>query len=118
MSDPVETTTSSTVQFGVGYNATYGIVQKVDIDETAEVAEARNELGKVVARKAYSKTKTINMEALFQTGVTLPGVGETATYESETYLVTSVKTTRSNTEFTTLSFTLEKKDASTDAAYS
>ena len=57
-------------------------------------------------------------EALFQTGSTLPTVGSTATYESETYLVTSGKTTRSNTEFTTLSFTLEKKDASTDAAYS
>lgn len=107
----------STLVFGVGAQATIGIVQSMSRNKSAEVAEARDENGKVIAQKAYSKTEEVSIEALIQTGVTPPDAGTIITIDTVEYLVTASNITASNTEFNKVSITANKKDSAVLTAY-
>lgn len=108
----------SKLVFGVGAQASIGIVQSMTESNSAEIAEARDENGKVIALKAYSTTKELSIEALIQTGVTPPAAGTLVTIDTVPYLVTSCKITASNNEFSKISLTANKKDSAVLSAYS
>lgn len=65
----------ATLVFGTDSSTTYGVVQSKNNNRSAEVAEARNHVGKVIAQNAYSKSDEVQFEVLFDSTVTLPGVG-------------------------------------------
>ena len=112
-----EELTGESVEFGVGENRTIGIVQSETENNSAEVAEARDENGKVFIQKAYSKSCEKSFEALFLAGTTAPAAGTVITVGEWTGIVTSANITRSNTDFTKISITASHKDTATLVAY-
>ena len=113
MPDDTPTTSPAagdSVSFGVD-TVTFGVAQSVTINGSAEIAEARNENGAVVYQKAYSKTIEVTVECLCTAGSTPPDPGTSATIGSITGLVTASSVTKSNTEFTKMSITIQIKDS-------
>lgn len=92
-------------------------MQSVSITETAEIADARDEDGKVTDQKAYSKTVEATSEGLYN-GDSLGGAGVSLAIGSVTGLVTSQSTNETNTGYKTVSVTVQKKDSATQAAIS
>ncbi len=106
----------ATLKFGAEPHATWGVVQSVKKADSAEVAEGRDEAGKVIAQKAYSVGSEITLEVLIDTGGELPAVGTVATYKDKSWLVTAVNESSTNTEFATADVTLQRKDEATPTA--
>lgn len=100
----------ATLVFGTDSATTYGVVQNKDKGKTAEIAEARNHVGKVIAQKAYSISHEVKLDVLFDSEATLPEAGAKVTYDGRDWLVVSCNETSSNTEFTKASLTLVAKD--------
>ncbi len=100
----------ATLKFGTDPNVTWGVAQSVKKADSAEVAEARGPSGKVIAQKAYSVTREVTLEVLIDTESGLPEVGETASYDGKSWLVTAVNESSTNTEFSTGDVTLQRKD--------
>lgn len=100
-----------TLVFGTDASTTYGVVQSMSKNETAEIAEARNHEGKVIEQKAYSTGEEVQFEALLDADATPPKAGETITVDSTQYLVSSCNLSSSNTEFKKVSITATKKDS-------
>ena len=68
-----ENLTGEIISFGTpDHRNIIGVIQSEVSRESAEVAEARNEEGKVFVMKAYSKTSEKTFEALFASGTTPP----------------------------------------------
>lgn len=107
----------STIAFGVGAEATIGIVQSTNNNSTAEVAEARDENGKVIAMKAYSVSKEVTVEALIASGATPPAAGTSCTLDGVTGVVTASNVTKSNTDFQKVSVTIKLSDNASVLAY-
>ena len=107
-----ETTNPMTVTFGTdSYQNVVGIVQSEKETTQAEVAEARDEEGKVFAMKAYSKTSMRTIDALFAAGTTPPEAGALLTLGEWKGIVTEATVKRSNKEFATISITAVCKDS-------
>ncbi|MBR2364164.1 MAG: hypothetical protein IKA79_03085 [Lentisphaeria bacterium] len=107
-----EELTGATVTFGTdNYQDVIGIVQSESSKTTASIAEARNEEGKVIAMKAYSKSCEKTFEALFCTGTTPPEAGTPITVGTWKGIVTQSSVTKSNTDFTKISITATMKDS-------
>lgn len=100
----------ATLVFGTDSTTTYGVVQNRSLDNNAEIAEARDHKGKVIAQQAYSKSSERTIEVLFDTAATLPEAGDKVTYDSRDWLVVSCNETDSNTEFKKASIKLSAKD--------
>lgn len=106
-----ENLTGEIISFGTSdYRNVIGIVQSEVSRESAEMAEARNEDGKVFVMKAYSKTSEKTFEALFASGTTPPEAGKSITVGTWKGIVTQSSITRSNTAFTKISITAVCKD--------
>lgn len=101
--------------FGVSSTATYGLLQEVSAASTAEVAEARDETGKVTYQKAYSKEAKGRVRYVLNG--TSPAIGTTATVGGIAGLVTSVTETENNTAYKTGEAEVSIKDAATLTAY-
>lgn len=107
----------ATLVFGTDESVTYGVVQSKSNNKSAEVAEARDHLGRVIAQRGYSISDEIQMEVLFDSTATLPGAGTPITVDEVSYLVTSCNVTESNTEFKKASITATLKDSATLTEY-
>ncbi len=103
--------------FGVTSTGGYGVLQSVNKTSTAEIAEARDQVGKVTNQKAYSKTNEATAEGVFD-GDTLADAGAELTVGDVIGLITNVSKSESNTDFQRVSVTVQKKDAATLSAYS
>ena len=114
--------TGEMVSFGVDAESTIGIVQNAGTSDSAEIAEIRDETGKIVLQKAYSKTSEKTFEAIFKAGTTPPAAGTVLTVGSGNNawsgIVTKSSITKSNRDFTKVSITAVRKDDATSAAYS
>ena len=97
--------------FGVATTTSYGLMQGAEENDSAEVAEARGETGKVVELKAYSKGLTTRLRYLL-TG-SAPEVGATAAYGSRTGLVVNRTKEETNTGYTAGSIELRTADSAT-----
>lgn len=107
-----EELTGATVTFGTDdYESVIGIVQSESSKTTTSMAEARNEEGKVIAMKAYSKTCEKTFEALFTTGTTPPEAGTAITVGTWNGIVTQATITKSNTDFTKITISAVMKDS-------
>lgn len=113
--------TGEMVSFGVDENSAIGIVQSSGTNESAEIAEIRDESGKIVFQKAYSKSSEKTFEAIFTTGTTPPAAGTLLTIGSGNNawsgIVTRSSITKSNKDFTKVSITAIQKDNAVSAAY-
>jgi tRNA A58 N-methylase Trm61 len=107
----------ATLKFGTSEDTTYGVVQNKGNNNSVEVAEARDHLGRVIAQQAYSKSREKQIEVLFDTSATYPEPGTAVTVDGESFLVLSCNETEANTEFKKATLTLSKKDAAALVEY-
>ena len=96
------------------------VLNNCTYSESVEIAEARDESGKVTDRKAYSKTTTVKGDGLLDSSSVPPSAvaaGATITIESKSFLIESCDVTEVNTDFAKVSFTATRKDGETQSAY-
>ena len=91
--------------------ASYGVFQQYQENDSAQVAEARQENGKMVDMKAYSAEKQTQVQ--FLVNGSLPTIGATATINSRLGLVVERSVTETNTNYKTGQVTLRSADAAT-----
>lgn len=102
------------VSTGGGLSAS--LLQSLTENATAEIAEARDENGAVTDQIAYSRETTASLEAIFDTGDTLPAAGASVTIGTVTGLVTSVGSQEKNTGYKSCTIEVAKKDSATQVA--
>ena len=103
--------------FGVTSTGGYGVLQELSENAKADKAEARDATGKVTDEKAYSVTKTASAVGVFD-GDTPAEAGTSLTIGGLTGLITDVGTQEKNTDYKRINVAIEKKDSSTQVAYS
>ena len=112
--------TGEMVSFGVDEERTIGIVQSAGTSTSAEIAEIRDETGKIILQKAYSKSLERTFEAIFCSGTTPPEAGTLLTVGSGNNawsgIVTRSSITKSNRDFTRVTITAVRKDNSVTVA--
>ncbi|WP_337748037.1 hypothetical protein [Victivallis vadensis] len=102
----------SELTFGVEKVPALGILQNKNINNSAEIAEARGEDGKVIEQRAYSVSGERQYESLMVKATNpQPKIGTILTDGEWTGLITSLNETQSNTEYRKYSVTAQKKDA-------
>lgn len=106
-----------TRSFGVTSTGGYGVAQSVKKQTTAEIAEARDALGKVTDQVAYSKTTEVTQEFIYD-GTDPDEAGDSVTIAGVTGLITNSSTDEENTGYKKGSVTIQKKDSATQEAYS
>ena len=93
------------------------VVNGINENSSAEIAEARNEYGQVTDMKSYSQSKEISFEGVVNGSVTA-AAGDVLTYDGDSYLLTSFAKTTTNTDFQKVSGTAKRTDdAATVTAY-
>lgn len=84
--------------FGLGSWSCGGMVlNKLTVNQSAQVAEARDETGKVTARKAYSTSVDVSADGPLEGSA--PDVGTVAIIGDYSVLVESVNVTGSNSDY-------------------
>lgn len=88
------------------------VVQSLTYNESAEVAEARNETGALTDMASYSRSTSLSISGLLDEsdGVTLVKAGDKLTLDSKEYLIESVDKTESNTDFVRVSLSCRTAD--------
>lgn len=87
------------------------IANSLTFNDTVETAEARNEKGEIIDIAAYSKGTTVDIQGVYTgTGVQ---AGKTITIGEDSFLVTSVSKTESNTAFQEASVSARRADQAT-----
>lgn len=100
----VTTDLSGTIGTGI-------IANSIGTNHTVDVAEARDEKGKLLDLAPYSQNEELTIDGLFVgTGV---GVGTSVTIGGKDYLVSQSNKNESNTEFQTASVTCRGGDTDT-----
>lgn len=106
-------------QFGI-ITTTTGItgivVNSLTTNNTAEIAEARNEKGQVTDLKAYSKGETISITGLLDGDVTVEA-GAKLTLGEKDYIIETVDRNETNTGYVEVSLSARTADAATIDAY-
>lgn len=92
------------------------VINSLTINNTAEIAEARNEKGQVTDLKAYSKGETISVTGLLD-GETTVSAGETLTIGEKNYIIESVDRNETNTGYVEVSLSARTADAAVIDAY-
>ncbi|MDD3119600.1 MAG: hypothetical protein PHQ27_10500, partial [Victivallales bacterium] len=92
-------------------SGTWGVFQSVSEDESAEVAEARNENGQVIELRAYSKGVEKKFEGLIKSAGTIPAAGEAITVGDWNGLITAVSKSKENTGFNKITVTAKSADS-------
>lgn len=113
---------TTTHKFGIisnGASATGLVVQSCNKDENVEIAEARNEQGRVAELKAYSKGTTYSVTGLVKDGEseTTVMVGSTVTIDNLNLIVESVSKQETNTGFVQVTMTCRTADSATITTY-
>ena len=95
-------------------------INGINRNETVDVAEARNEKGKVTDRKAYSKKQTIRIDGLLDTAE-MPSESITAgavlMVGGKNYLIDSCDVNEANQDYAKISLSCSTADTATIAAY-
>ncbi len=100
----------SKLYFGTDKLEEIGVVQSITDNESVEVAEARDEDGKVMERRAFSLTNEVSIEALVKKDKPVPKAGQTVTVEGKPYLITAVNKIKNNMDYRKVSYTASRKD--------
>jgi pyridoxine 5'-phosphate synthase PdxJ len=106
-------------QFGI-ITTTTGItgivVNSLTTSNSAEIAEARDENGKITDLKAYSKAETISVSGLLDGSIGVQA-GAKLTLNSVDYIIESVEISETNTGYTEVSLTARTADSAAIAPY-
>ena len=104
------------VQFGI-ITSTTGVsgisLTDLTIATGADIAEARDESGKVTDLKAYSQNKTITCNGYLTYSDGAVQAGSTITVGSQTFIVESAEQVESNVDFVRYNITMRTADSAT-----
>ena len=92
------------------------VVNNLTTSESVEIAEARDESGKVTDRKVFSKTTSYKGDGLLDTNdvpASAVSAGATIVIAGNTCLIESCDVTEANNDFAKVSFTATHKDDET-----
>ena len=93
------------------------IVNSFQPEESVEVAEARDESGKVIDSWAYSRVKNFTASGVYDDGSEVPRAGTIMVLNGENYLVTNVGKPENNVGATELSIQCSHADNATIHPY-
>lgn len=94
------------------------VFQNVRKQTSVEVAEAKDEGGKVTDRAAISKTTTVNFDGFVDSPTAISvEAGALANFEAKSYLITSIELTQAAGQYQQMSGTMERKDEAETLAY-
>jgi len=86
-------------------------VNSLSFSESAEIAEARDEKGKITDYAAYSNAKTVNITGVMDTAKgTLVTAGSKITLDGKDWIVDSVSKNESNSAFVEVSVSAKTAD--------
>ena len=107
-------------QFGIITTVTGAssiIIQSLNKKSTVEIAEARDENGKIIDLKAYSKGESVDIKALLDSTTVTTEAGQTLTIGSKSYIIESTDQAETNTGWVEVSLTARTADSAAIAAY-
>lgn len=107
-------------QFGIittSAGVTGIVTNSLSTKESADVAEARDETGKVTDVKAYSRRTTYDVKGVLDSASLSVHAGDTITLGGKTCIVKSVDVSESNTGFAEGTVSAEAVDDATPVAY-
>jgi len=84
---------------------------------TVEKATAKDETGKTINVKAYSKATSISCQGLLNASAPAIDAGATVILSGTTFLVDSVEQVEANTDFVRYNFTLSSEDGCVPEEY-
>lgn len=105
------------LQFAITGSGGYGVLQSIENQQSADISHAKGTDGKTVASKAFSLTKNVKADGLFN-GDVLAGAGKSMTIDEVTGLVKNQTKSQSNTDWQKVSVEVELQDAATLTEYS
>ena len=88
--------------------------------ESVDVAERRDEEGKVLEKKAYSRKTSVTGDGTLSTATLTLGdirAGKSITIDENEYMLTAVDVSEANTDFAKFNFTAETADGGTITEY-
>ena len=94
------------------------VVQSFNKSITVEKATAKNEQGKTINVKAYSKATSISCQGLLNADAPDVEAGAVVVISGTTFLVDSAEVAESNTDFVRYNLTLSSEDGCVPEAYS
>ena len=94
------------------------VVQSFSKSTSVEKATAKNEYGKTIDVKAYSKTVSVSIQGLLDAASPDIEAGMTITISGTTFMVDSAEVAESNTDFVRYNITATSEDACVPTAYS
>ena len=107
-------------QFGIittSAGVTGIVTNSMSTKESADVAEARDENGKVTDVKAYSRRTTFDIRGVMDSASIAVHAGDSVTLGGKTCIVKSVDVSESNTGFAEASVSAEAVDSAAVSAY-
>jgi len=92
--------------FGTGAATSYGLVQSESINETTERAEAKGADGNTVSIQEYDDRNELSLTYLeLGTPTSPPTIGTAFTYNTVSYLISSINSTRTVDGFKSVDIT-------------
>ena len=92
------------------------IIQSISKKGNAEIAEARDQNGAIIALHAYSKSSTVEIRALLDADSVTTEAGQLITIGSQNYIIESTSQDESNTGWAEVSLTAKTADSATVTA--
>ena len=89
------------------------IIQSLNNRTGADIAEARDESGKVIAFHPYSKNRTVDIRALLNADKIQTEAGQTLTIDQKEYIIESTDQAENNTGWVEVSITAKTADSAT-----
>ena len=87
------------------------VVNGLDFNDSAEIAEARNEKGQVIDLAAYSKATSVSVTGVMDTAKgSLATAGSMLTLGGKDYIIESVQKNESNTAFVQVTISAKTAD--------
>lgn len=86
------------------------IIQSINKKTSAEIAEARNEEGKVIALQAYSQGKSVDIRALLNADEIQTEAGQSLSIDGANYIIESTDQAENNTGWIEVSLSARTAD--------
>ena len=93
------------------------IIQSINKKTSAEIAEARDESGRVIELKAYSQGKSVDIRALLNADKIQTEAGQTLTVEGQEYIIESTDQAENNTGWVEVSLSARTADSASITSY-
>lgn len=89
------------------------VIQSINNRTSVDIAEARDETGKVIALKAYSQAKHVDIRALVNTNNVKTAAGQTLSIDNQTYIIETTDQAETNVGWVEVSLAARTADSAT-----